>query len=190
MNVHRDMIKIIYIIFFITFGEIIRRKFFQYIDPFFFMWIILSIGSIYYISIAIKYRKQIKERNLIKFDSNKKYDLFFLKEFIIDGFSVFGNNVDNRYLEPNNIVYWGEGINIILSLLLVYFTFFIKSNNSIVYIKNILYGQIILTIGYYLTFTQYKFDTFENIINQCAILPWGLIPLIILLRNKFGITKI
>lgn len=187
MKVDNDMIKIIYIIFFITSGEIIRRIFFRHIDPLFFMWIIISIGSIYYISIAIKYRKQIKERNLTHLDSNKQYNLFYVKEFIIDAFSVFGNNVDNRYLQPNNIVYWGEGINIILSVLLVYFSFFIKSNKSLIYIKNILFGQIILTIGYYLTFSQYKFDTLENIISQCAILPWGLIPLIILIRNKFGI---
>ena len=178
-NILNELLLLFIIIIMI---EIIRRKKYPTYDPVLFLWISMSIYTIFYCGIAIKYRKEIRDRNLFSIDPKKKYDMIFMKEYIIDSFSVLGNNVDKRYLDPNSIVYLGEGVNIILSVLLIFFVFFTKSIQSI---KYILSGQIILTILYFLTFTPYEFAKISELLPLIIFLPYGLIPMIILLRNKY-----
>ena len=185
MKVNNEYIKIIYIISLIVLGEIARQYKYLDVDPLLFTWMMLSIGTVYYIGLVLYNRKEIRDRNVKYIEPGKKYDLINIKEYIIDNFGVFGNEVDSRYLEPDSIVYLGEAINIIFSIILAYLILFSSSPNKMKYIKYVLFGQVALTIGYYLTFRNYRFDNIDNILNSLAIAPWGLIPLIILLRNKY-----
>ena len=185
MKVNNEYIKLVYIISLIVLGEIVRQYKYLDVDPLLFTWMMLSIGTIYYIGLVLYNRREIRDRNTKYIEPGKKYDIINIKEYIIDSFGVFGNDVDKRYLEPNSIVYLGETINIIFSIILVYLILFSSIPNKIKYIKYMLLGQVALTTGYYLTFRNYRFDNIENILNSLAIAPWGLIPLIILLRNKY-----
>ncbi len=164
----------------VVIGEIIRRIFFKHINIILFAWMIIGIGTIYVLGTAIKYRKEIQEKNINDIDRNKDY-VMFSKDLIIDIFVTFGNNHDKRYLDPNNMVYIGEFINIILSIVLV---FLVLTNKKIDNIKYVLYGQITLVILYYLTLRNYKFDTFYNTLCTLTVSPWLIIPLIILLQHK------
>lgn len=167
-------------IVFIIIGEIIRRLFFKNVNIILFAWMIIGILIIYILSIAIIHRKEIQKKNINDIDRNKDYNIFS-KDLIIDIFVIFGNNNDKRYLDPNNMVYLGEFINIILSIILIYLIITKKSMSDI---KYVLYGQIILSSIYYLTYTQYKFDTIDNILGSLSVSPWLIIPTIILIQNK------
>jgi hypothetical protein len=184
MKVNNEYIKIIYIISLIVLGEITRQYKYLDMDPLLFMWMMLSLGTVYYIGLVLYNRKEIRDTNKKYIEPGKKYDIINIKEYIIDTFGVFGNNIDNRYLDPNSIVYLGEGINIIFSIILAYLILFSSSPNKMKYIKYVLYGQVALTVGYYLTFRNYRFDNIYNILGTFAVLPWGLIPLIILSRSN------
>lgn len=165
-------------IIFIIIGEIIRRLYFKNVNMILFMWMMIGIVTIYVLGIAIINRKEIQQKNINDIDINKNYNIFS-KETIIDTFAVFGNNHDMRYLDPNNIVYLGEFINIILTVILIYLIITKKSMNEI---KYVLYGQITLATIYYLTYKQYKFDTLHNILGTLAVSPWLIIPIIILVQ--------
>ncbi len=164
----------------IIIGEIIRRIYFKNKNIILFAWMMIGIGTIYVLGTAIAYRKEIEQKNINDIDINKNYNLFS-KDRIIDMFVIFGNRHDKRYLDSNSYVYIGEFINIILSVIM---TFMIITNKSFNYIKYVLYGQISLSIIYYLTFKEYKFDTIHNIFGTLAVSPWLIIPLIILLQNR------
>ena len=64
----------------------------------------LSLGTVYYIGLVLYNRKEIRDTNTKYIEPGKKYDIINIKEYIIDTFGVFGNNIDNRYLDPNSIV--------------------------------------------------------------------------------------
>jgi hypothetical protein len=185
MKVNNEYIKIVYIISLVVLGEIARQYVYKDVDPILFTWMMLSIGTVYYIGLVLYNRKEIRDRNVKYIEPNKKYDIINIKEYIVDTFGVFGNEVDNRYLDPNSIVYLGEAINIVFSIILAYLILFSSSPNKMTYIKYVLLGQVVLTSLYYLTFRNYRFDNMNNILNSLAIAPWGLIPLVILLRNKY-----
>jgi hypothetical protein len=173
MNIYYIYISIIII------GEIVRRIYFKHINIILFAWMMYGIITIYILGTAIIYRKEIEQKNIN--DINKNSNFLFSKNEIIDGFVVFGTNNDKRYLDSNSYVYIGEFINIILTVIMI---FMIITNKPFNNIKYLLYGQITLAFIYYLTFTEYKFDTKENIIGTLAVSPWLIIPLIILFEHK------
>ena len=171
-------IYFIYVVFIII-GELIRRIYFKDINIILFIWMTIGIITIYVLGMAIIYRKEIQKRNINDIDMNKNYNIFS-KETIIDSFAMFGTKHDKRYLDSNNYVYIGEFINIILSIILTYQVLLNRINN----VKYVLYGQIMLASIYYLTFTQYKFDTIHNIMGTLTVSPWLFIPIIILIKNN------
>jgi hypothetical protein len=167
----------------IIIGEILRRIFFKHIDIILFGWLSVGIFTTYYISIILLNKDIIVSKRNNSINLEKEYNVFD-KNLAIDRMLYFGKYHSKRHLDPDSIVYLGEFINIILSIMLIYFVIYKKNIQNI---KNVLFVQIILTITYYLTLdkNELKFDTIDNIFGTLSIGWWAIIPCIILLRNKY-----